>query len=54
MLTKNHYMNAKDRMLLLDLICSEQVQMIAKSTDNFESEKYLELERLKAKIRNMQ
>lgn len=42
-----------DKKLLLDLICDEQVRMIVKDHNSYESEKYMRLERLKVLVKDM-
>lgn len=45
--------NTKDKKLLLDLICSEQVHMLLKDHLSYESERYMRLERLKVIVKDM-
>jgi len=42
-----------DRKLLLDLICNEQVHMLIKNHNAYESEKYKRLERLKVLVKDL-
>ena len=47
-------MNKEEKkILLLDLICNEQIHMIIKDHTKYESEKYKRLEELKVKIKDM-
>lgn len=46
-------MNKKEKKILLELICNEQVHMIIKDNSKYESEKYKDLEELKIKIKNL-
>lgn len=46
-------MSKKDKKLLIEIICNEQTNMIIKDHTTHESERYKELERLKARIRRM-
>lgn len=48
----NHFSNV-DRKLLLDLICNEQVHMLVKNHNAYESEKYKRLERLKVLVKDL-
>lgn len=48
----NHFSNT-DRKLLLDLICNEQVHMLVKNHNAYESEKYKRLERLKVLVKDL-
>lgn len=43
----------EEKKLLLELICNEQVHMIIKDHSKYESEKYVKLEELKIKIKDM-
>ena len=45
--------NNEEKKLLLELICNEQVHMIIKDHTKYESEKYVRLEKLKVKIKDM-
>ena len=47
-------MNEKDKKLLLELICNEQIHMIIKDNTKYESERYKKLEELKIKIKDME
>lgn len=42
-----------DRKILLDLICNEQVHMLVKNHNAYESEKYKRLERLKVLVKDL-
>ena len=42
-----------DKKVLLDLICNEQVHMIIKDHNNYESDKYKRLERLKVLVKDL-
>lgn len=46
-------LNKEDRKLLLELIGNEQIHMIIKDHKKYESEKYVRLEELKVKIKDM-
>lgn len=50
---KKHRISAKEKTLILDLICKEQMLMISKSISNVNSDKYIELEKLKIKLYTM-
>ncbi len=43
----------EDKKILLDLICAEQVQMLIQNHNDYTSEKYVTLEKLKIKIKDM-
>lgn len=43
----------EERKLLIQLICNEQIHMIIKNKDKYESGKYINLEKIKVKIKNM-
>lgn len=43
----------EEKKLLLELICNEQIHMIIKDNTKYESEKYIKLEELKMKIKDM-
>lgn len=45
-------LNKKEKKLLLELICKEQIRMIVKNHMKYESVKYKVLENLKVKIKN--
>ena len=45
--------NVLEKKLLLELICNEQVHMIVKDHTKYESEKYVKLEELKVKIKDL-
>ena len=45
--------NNEEKKLLLELICNEQVHMIIKDHTKYESEKYVKLEELKVKIKDL-
>lgn len=46
-------MPKKDREMIVDLICKEQARMISENADNYKSDKYKELEKLKNRIKSM-
>ena len=46
-------MNKEDKKLIIELICNEQTHMIIKDHTKYESEKYVKLEELKVKIKDM-
>lgn len=46
-------LSKEEKKLLLELICDEQVHMIIKDNTKYESEKYVKLEELKVKIKDM-
>ena len=46
-------LNKEEKKLLLELICNEQVHMIIKDHKKYESEKYVKLEELKVKIKDL-
>lgn len=54
---ENKYMrdklSTKEKKILLDLICEEQVKMLVKNHDAYTSDKYIMLEKLKIKIKDM-
>lgn len=43
----------EEKKVLLELICNEQVHMIIKDHTRYESEKYVKLEELKIKIKDL-
>lgn len=43
----------KEKKLLLELISNEQIHMIIKDCNKYESDKYKMLEELKIKVKNM-
>lgn len=43
----------EEKKVLLELICNEQVHMIIKDHTRYESEKYVKLEELKVKIKDL-
>lgn len=43
----------ENRKLLLELICDEQIRMLVKNPDKYESKKYIQLEEIKAQINEM-
>ena len=43
----------KEKGLLLELICFEQLNMVTKDHEQYNSDKYKELEELKVKIKNL-
>ena len=51
-MNENHFSNT-DRKTLLDLICNEQVCMLIKNHNAYESEKYKRLERLKVLVKDL-
>ena len=42
--------NKEEKKLLLELISNEQIHMLLKSPNKYKSEKYVQLEKLKARI----
>lgn len=42
----------KDKKLILELICNEQIHMIIKDATKYDSEKYKALEKLKVAIKD--
>lgn len=46
-------MSKEEKKLLIELICEEQTNMIIDDSAKYESERYLNLERLKIKIKDM-
>ena len=46
-------LSKEEKKLLLELICNEQVHMIIRDNTKYESEKYVKLEELKVKIKDM-
>ena len=44
---------SEEKKLLLELICNEQVHMLIKDNKKYESEKYVRLEELKIKIKDL-
>lgn len=46
-------MSKEDKKLLIELICNEQTHMIIKNHTSYSSDKYVKLERLKVKIKDM-
>ena len=46
-------MNREEINILLELICNEQIHMIINDHMKYESEKYIRLEELKVKIKDM-
>lgn len=49
----NNDFHTEDKKLLLDLICSEQVNMLLENNTSYESERYMRLERLKVMVKDM-
>ena len=45
--------NKEEKKLLLELICNEQIHMIIKDHARYDSDKYVKLEELKVKIKDM-
>lgn len=45
--------SSEEKKLLLELICNEQVHMLIKDHKKYESEKYMRLEELKIKIKDL-
>lgn len=43
----------EEKKLLIQLICNEQIHMIIKNKDKYESGKYINLEELKIKIKDI-
>lgn len=43
----------KERKIMLELICEKQIEILMEDRKNFISEKYIELEELKARINDM-
>lgn len=46
-------MTKDDKKLLIKLICNEQLHMIIKDNTSYSTDKYVKLEWLKAKIKDM-
>lgn len=44
----------EEKKLLLELICNEQIHMIIKDHTRYESDKYMKLEELKIKIKDLE
>lgn len=44
----------EDKKLLLELICNEQIALLVKDHNNYGSEKYIRLEKLKIWINDLQ
>ena len=44
----------EEKKLLLELICNEQIHMIIKDHTRYESDKYMKLEELKVKIKDLE
>lgn len=47
------FISKENKQLLIELICTEQTKMIVEDSSKYESEKYIRLEKLKVKIKNM-
>ena len=45
-------LSKKEKLLLVDLISNEQIHMIRKHPEDYKSEKYKQLEKLKIKIKD--
>ena len=45
--------NKEEKKILLELICNEQIHMIIKDHTKYDSDKYIKLEKLKVKIKDM-
>ena len=45
-------LNKEEKKLLLELICNEQIHMIIKDHNKYDSDKYKKLEELKVKIKD--
>ena len=46
-------LDKKEKKVIIELICNEQTHMIVNDHTRFDSNKYKELEELKAKIKNL-
>ena len=46
-------LNKEEKKMLIELICNAQTHMIIKDHTKYESEKYVKLEELKVKIKDM-
>lgn len=46
-------MNKEEKKILLELIGNEQIHMLLKDSGKYDSEKYVKLEELKIKIKDM-
>ena len=46
-------MNKEEKKLLLELICNEQTHMIIKDRTKYDSDKYIKLEELKVKVKDL-
>ena len=46
-------MNKEEKKLLLELICNEQIHMIIKDHTKYDSDKYIKLEKLKVKVKDL-
>ena len=46
-------MNKEEKKLLLELICNEQIHMIIKDHTKYDSDKYIKLEELKVKVKDL-
>lgn len=53
-MNNNNTLNKKDKKILLELICNEQIYIIVKDSNNYSSDKYKNLEELKIKIKDME
>lgn len=49
----SHKFNSKEKKILLDLLCEEQVKMIVKNHNDYTSDRYIMLEKLKVQIKDM-
>lgn len=43
----------EEKKMLLEFLCNEQISMIIKNNINYNSEKYIKLEELKIKIKDL-
>lgn len=44
----------EDQKILIELICNEQIHMIIKNNTKYGADKYIKLEELKVKIKDME
>lgn len=52
-MNKRNYFSKEEEKILLGLISNEQIHMIVKDCDKYNSDKYKKLEKLKVKIKDM-
>lgn len=50
---RGDYMEARDKKLILELICERQINMIIKDHTSYDSDEYKYLEALKVRIKDM-